>query len=279
VTTRNVLPVERPADATTVGWCTSLEPASAEILAISGVDMVCLDGEHGIGGWDQLLRVLHLLTAGGTPTLVRVPTLDPVAIGHALDNGAHGVVVPFVESADDARTAVRACRYPPHGDRSWGPSRSTAFRASRTSADPVCVVMVETSEAIAQADQIAGVDGVSAVLVGARDLALTLGLDPTGQHHLSESPPFLELVGAVASACARHSVPAAVPVSTRDQADRVRGLGYTWLVLPSDINLLQQAVQSSLGRLIGPAQPEDRPPEDTSARYRPAGLADRKEEP
>jgi 2-keto-3-deoxy-L-rhamnonate aldolase RhmA len=78
----------------TIGWCTSLEATNAEVLARSGVDMVCVDGQHGVHGWADLLDVVHLLTAAGTTTLVRVPSLDPERIGHALDSGAHGVVVP-----------------------------------------------------------------------------------------------------------------------------------------------------------------------------------------
>jgi 4-hydroxy-2-oxoheptanedioate aldolase len=243
------------ATAVSIGWCTSIDSINAEILGASGADMVCVDGQHGVKGWGELLAVVHLLTAAGTTTLVRVPRLDPEAIGHALDSGAHGVIVPFVESKADALAAVSACRYPPAGSRSWGPNRAAAFRSDRSVlADPLCVVMLETAGAISQAEEIAGVDGVSAVLVGARDLAMTLGLDPMGKDLLVTSAEMLELITSVASACRRHSVPAAAPVSTSEQTKHLISLGYSWFVLPSDIQLLQAAMRSSMAQLLDPGQ-------------------------
>jgi 4-hydroxy-2-oxoheptanedioate aldolase len=236
--------------AVSIGWCTSLDAINAEILAAAGVDMVCLDGQHGVQGWSELLDVVHLLTAGGTTTLVRVPRLDAEAIGHALDSGAHGVIVPFIESASDARAAVSACRYPPAGSRSWGPNRAAAFRSDRSVfSDALCVVMLETAAAIGRVDEIAAVEGVSAVLVGARDLALTLGLDPLSPDLLSTSAEMAALITSVGSACGRHSVPAAMPVSTGAQKRQLMEMGYRWFVLPSDLQLLQGGTRAALAEL------------------------------
>jgi 4-hydroxy-2-oxoheptanedioate aldolase len=226
-----------------------------------------------VHGWADLLNVVHLLTAAGTTTLVRVPSLDPERIGHALDSGAHGVIVPFIESGSDARVAVRACRYPPRGERSWGPSRSTAFRSDRSAmADPLCVVMVETEHAIAAVSEIAAVDGITAVLVGARDLALTLDLDPLSRDSLHDRPRLHTLLATVASVCGERGIPAAAPTSTSDQTRELAELGYRWFVLPSDIQLMQSAARTSREELVGATVADPGPSELGAAGHRRIGL-------
>src|SRR5256885_3621393 len=90
----------------------------------AGYDWVCIDTQHGLSGYDQMLPMLQALSATGTPAFVRVPWNQPSDIMKALDAGAEGVVVPMVNSQEEARRAVGACRYPPQGFRSWGPTRA-----------------------------------------------------------------------------------------------------------------------------------------------------------
>src|SRR5688500_5028450 len=161
------------------GWLQLPGSATAELMGSVGFEFVCVDQQHGLIGDDALLPMLQALDASGTPTLVRVVANDAAAIGRALDRGAGGVVVPLVESADDARRAAIACRYPPRGDRSYGPTR-TGWRARPS--EPLCVVMVETAAAVAALAEILAVDGVDAIFIGPSDLALNTGRPLEAQH-------------------------------------------------------------------------------------------------
>lgn len=109
--------------------CSVPDSFSAEMLGRAGFDWVCVDLQHGMVGSEALLGILQALDLTETPSLVRVPWNEPAAIMHALDTGASGVIVPMVNSAEEAERAVAACRYPPAGIRSWGPTRVALGRA------------------------------------------------------------------------------------------------------------------------------------------------------
>ena len=110
----------------------SVVPGSfgAEILSRTGVDYVCVDQQHGVIGYDAMVPMLQAIEAGGAAPITRVLSGDPYGIMKSLDAGAWGVIVPLVNSADDAQNAVAACRYPPRGVRSYGPTRASGVIGS-----------------------------------------------------------------------------------------------------------------------------------------------------
>ena len=227
-------------------WCTLGSAFAAEIVARSGADIVCIDVEHGLLGWDGALPAVVTLSAAQVPLVVRVPSHDPVTIMKALDAGAGGVIVPHVESADQAAAAASACRYPPEGRRSWGPTRASllspgdTFTANRAVA---CIAMVETDAAIARADEIAQTPGIDAVIVGSNDLALDL-LDADGSvAAVKESAEFERRLESVASACREAGVVAGAPILPSVSADRLRDLGFDLLIGASDAALLRDAAE------------------------------------
>src|SRR5438552_6149692 len=131
----------------TVGWCEIPSAFSAEVMSRSGFDWVCVDWQHGLAGAETLGTMIQAISMNGVAPLVRVPFNEPWLIQKALDLGAFGVVVPMVNSADEARRAAQSCQYAPAGFRSFGPIRS----ASVIGTDPrtvdsnvLCIVMIET---------------------------------------------------------------------------------------------------------------------------------------
>ena len=136
--------------------CTSPGSASAELIGSVGFDFACVDLQHGVVDDDSVLPMLQALAATDTPSLVRVQSNTPESICRALDRGADGVIVPLVNSADEATAAVIACHHPPRGIRSYGPVRAP-WHPPR--AEPVCVVMVETPDAVAALPDMLKVDG------------------------------------------------------------------------------------------------------------------------
>jgi 4-hydroxy-2-oxoheptanedioate aldolase len=182
-------------------WIASADPLTAEVMGRVDFDCVVLDTQHGGISEAQLLPLFQALDAAGTPALVRVNRLDPALIMRAADLGAAGVVVPLVSTPEDARAAAAAIRYPPAGMRSFGPVRSY-YAADGAREEPLCLVMVETAEAMVNLDAIAATPGIDGILVGPVDLALSMGLG------LSPDMPgaVLDAIADVAAACERHGV-------------------------------------------------------------------------
>ena len=103
-------------------------PVSAEAVAHLGFDYVCIDAQHGGIDYSDCLPLIQAILLGGSRPIVRVPWNEPGVIGKMLDAGAHGVIVPMVNTVEEARAVVRACRYAPAGSRSYGPSRGRRSR-------------------------------------------------------------------------------------------------------------------------------------------------------
>lgn len=225
-------------------WLSIGSSQSAEIVGRAGFDWVIVDTQHGGISEAGLLPILQALDLTQTPALVRVPWLDPALIMRALDLGATGVVVPMVNTADDALTAVRAARYPPAGVRSFGRVRSY-HKADGSAEDPLCLVMIETVEALANVEAIAATPGIDGLLVGPVDLALSMGLGPA----FRMPDAVLHAVERVAAACRAHGrIAASVslgPDNARQQIER----GMTFLTSGADALFLKLAAQDALANL------------------------------
>lgn len=161
--------------------CATGSVHSVELFARSDLDYVYLDQQHGLVSFDTLVNQLRTFSDRGTTPLVRVLRNDPGLIGQVLDAGAHGVIVPMVNSVEDAERAAAACRYQPAGVRSWGPLRA-AFGLGTdpdvVDAEVLCLVMVETLGGLDEVERIAAVPGVDGIYIGPADLAVSMGLKP-----------------------------------------------------------------------------------------------------
>ncbi|SDE52826.1 HpcH/HpaI aldolase family protein [Pseudonocardia oroxyli] len=223
-----------------VGWCAVGATATVEMVARSGVDLVCLDAQHGVLG--DLLPLLQ--ACGETPALVRVSHNAPEPIAQALDRGAAGVIVPLVDSATEAAAAAAACAYPPAGTRSFGPSR-VGWTGRDVLAPGGCVIMIETMAAVADLDAIAAVPGVDALFVGPSDLSLSSG---RGAVPPLDDPGYRDLLRGITGAT---DLPVGVFCGDPEWAPRYRELGFTWLTLPAEATLLQQGLRAAVRRSRG----------------------------
>lgn len=173
-------------------WASIPSSLTAEAAALAGPDYVVIDQQHGAVDATTTTAMLQAISGAGVPALVRVARNEAWTIGNVLDLGAAGVIVPMVESGEQAARAVAACRYAPAGIRSFG--------ALRAGGDPLCLVMIETATGVEHADEIAATPGLDGIYVGPSDLALTLGLQPTIR---LEHPPVLDALETVRLACER----------------------------------------------------------------------------
>ncbi|MER0446905.1 aldolase/citrate lyase family protein [Streptomyces sp. Edi4] len=230
-------------------WIACDNPAGTERIAGVGYDYIGVDGQHGVmhvAGWQTAMLAVDArqVSAG----VLRVPSVDPIAIGVALDSGARAVIVPMVNTAEEASVAARACRHHPHGTRSLGGPVRGELRLGSVPAEVddavACIVMIETAPALENLEAICATPGVDAVYVGPADLSVALGArwfgDPDAQQALEEA---LRRITAAAEAAG-----IACGIHCLDGATAARRLaeGFTFATVSSDITHLQQAATDHL---------------------------------
>lgn len=227
-------------------WCSSPSSVMAEALAVSGYDYVCADMQHGVVGFSEAVQMFQAISGQGATPIARVPANDAAMIGRVLDAGALGVVVPLVNTPEDAARAVAACRYPPLGERSFGPVRASTVTGSRDPQDlnqVVCAVMVETREGLERVDEIAATPGLDAVYVGPSDLSLALDLPPAYEHDVAEH---VDAIASIRSACERHGITAGVHCMGGEMGERRRTQGFQMMTLVNDLALVRASGAAEL---------------------------------
>ncbi|NMO92171.1 HpcH/HpaI aldolase/citrate lyase family protein [Actinomycetospora sp. TBRC 11914] len=241
----------------TVGyWMLSDNPQAVERIAGAdpeGVayDYVCFDAQHGLLDYRALLTGMTALDACGCPGLVRVQDNRQFWIGQALDVGAAGVIVPMVNTADEARAAVAACRYPPAGRRSHGPVRAELrFPTTPAEADAavLCLPMIETAEGLEHVEEIAATPGVDGLYIGPSDLRLGLGGTTPSDPALDDA--FAAALERVLAAGAAAGVAVGIHCPSGEVAAQRLAAGFTWVSIASDLTHLEQASRSHLARAL-----------------------------
>jgi 4-hydroxy-2-oxoheptanedioate aldolase len=251
----NTLTAKWKDGATTLGaWLSLTDPHLAEIAATSGYDYVCVDMQHGRSELRDVMALLHAMARTPAVPIVRVPWNEPGIIGRVLDAGAMGVVIPMVNTPDEARRAVAACRYAPDGMRSFGPlvtaARHGADYLSLANAGVACIPMIETREAVEHVEDIVAVGGIDAIYIGPADLSLTYGLPPRVDQ---SGEPFDSALTRVVEACKAHGVVpgihanAAVAAARHKVGFRMMSVGFD--ALPASVALRRDVVtaRESLG--------------------------------
>ncbi len=230
-------------------WSSLCSNIAAEIIGDSGYDWILLDTEHSPNEIPDLVGQLQGMQASPTTPIIRPAWNDAVLIKRALDIGAQSLLLPYVQNAEEAKAAVAATRYPPHGIRGV----SVASRASRYGRTPgyltkandeICVlVQVETRTALDQLEAIAAVDGVDGVFIGPSDLAASLG-------HLG-NPQHAEAQKAMKDAVERLTKvgkPAGMLTGNEEEAKRYIDWGYKFVAIGSDVGLLAKHSDALLKR-------------------------------
>ena len=226
-------------------WCSLCSNIAAELVSYSGFDWLLLDTEHSPNEVPDILSQLQASARGTAHAIVRPAWNDPVLIKRYLDIGAQTLLLPYVQNANEAKRAVEATRYPPHGIRGvTGSGRAAKFgRVTdylKKANDEVCVlVQVETREALAQIDEIAKVPGVDGVFIGPSDLSASFG-------HIG-NPAHAEVQAAIENAGKRIRAAgkgAGILTGNEDEARRYIGWGYNFVAVGTDLVLLAKATDT-----------------------------------
>jgi 4-hydroxy-2-oxoheptanedioate aldolase len=234
---------------TLVGYWVVLDsPAMAERLARLGWDYVSLDAQHGLFGYSGMLAALTAIDAGGRSVgMVRVAANDATPIGRALDAGAVGVIVPLVNTAEDAAKAVSASRYPPVGIRSYGPMRAM-LRIGPTPAEAdasvVVLAMIETPEGLDNVEAIAATPGLDGLYIGPSDLTLAVG--GTTSTDPSVADAFEAALARIRRACEDNGIAAGLHTRSGEEAAKRISEGFTVLSVAGDAPHLEAVAKAHL---------------------------------
>jgi len=223
-------------------------PTSAEACAAAGYDWLLIDLEHGAATEADLLGLLHAVEVRGASALVRPQSGERLRIGRALDMGAAGIMVPRLDSAEEAREAVTFLRYPPDGVRGVairvrGAGLGTLGHGQiRTRNDQILgIVQIESLGALKEAEAIAAIDGVDVLFVGPADL--THALRVPGQF---QDPSYLAALDAVVAACRAHGKAAGILVYDSALVPRLLEIGFTFVGIGADGALVADGAARSL---------------------------------
>ena len=221
--------------AAVVGWLSIPSAFSAEVMAHQGFDCLVIDMQHGVIDYQAAVGMLAAISTTPVVPLARVPWNEPAYVMKILDAGVYGIICPMINSRVEAEALVRACKYPPRGDRSFGPVRASLYAGAdyvdHANDQLVVLPMIETAEALKNLDEILSTPGVDGVYVGPSDLSLALGCKP----RLDQTdPPVVEAQQKIVAACKRHGVVAGILNATSGYALKMIEAGYQFVTLASD---------------------------------------------
>jgi 4-hydroxy-2-oxoheptanedioate aldolase len=236
------------------GWLSIPSGVTAEIMARAGWDTLTIDLQHGLIDLQCAIQMLQAVGTEHTLPLARPAWNEPGQIMKLLDAGAMGIICPMVNTAEEARRLVAACRYAPLGERSFGPVRASLVHGPgywKAANDTILVLaMIETRRALENLNEILAVEGLDGVYVGPADLGLSLFGDPNSE---SEDERAIAAIAGVREKAQVAGKIAALHNLTPDHARRMAGQGWDFVTCGSDMRTLIEGAAANIRRFNTPA--------------------------
>ena len=246
---RNFKKIDKSNDPKLGVWLCGDSIVAAELAGKCEFDWVVVDWEHGMCGYEGILAKVRALSGTDAGSVVRVPSHDPEQIKKALDMGASGIMVPNVNTPEEAAAAVSAMRYAPEGIRGMASGCRAAdygmgFKEyfAEVNDSILKAVQIETAEAAENIDAIAAVDGVDMLFIGHSDLTASLGIYGDYQHE-----KVLEIERRLLEACVKHKKRAGLIARAGNDVASYAKAGFTFIILGTDIGLLKNAMLNLSG--------------------------------
>lgn len=240
------------------GWLHIPSSFSAEVMAHAGFDSVTIDTQHGMADYGSALAMLQAISTTAAVPLARVTWNEPGQIMRLLDFGCMGLICPMIETRAQCEAFVGACRYPPVGYRSNGPTRATIYAGAdyvvNANAHIVAFAMIETKLGLENIDDILSVPTLDAIYVGPADLQQSLHgvIKPD-----NTEPEFLALLSGIVEACKRHGIVPGIHAGSAAWARRMIDLGFRFVSIASDGRMLSAAAAAAVTAVKG-AKVEDK---------------------
>ena len=228
------------------GWIQIGHPVVAEIMSHAGFDWLCIDWEHTDINLTQTTALMRAMDKTSCVPIVRVPQNDTLLIRQVLDAGARGIIVPMINSPQQAKDAVKAAKYYPEGVRGYGFSRANKYgcdfseHVKTANEDILVIVQIEHVEAVNNIDEILSTEGVDGIFIGPLDLSGSMGI-PGELHHSK----MIEAMQILLQACKKANISAGMPLATAAAKEVQQALddGITFLALGIDTSFLNRGSQ------------------------------------
>jgi 4-hydroxy-2-oxoheptanedioate aldolase len=246
----------RAGETLYTAWSAIPDPLVAEFSARAGFDAVTLDMQHGCHTTESAMRGVAAVTLAGKPAIVRIPIGRFETASRALDFGAAAVIAPMVNSVADAKAFGASMKFPPLGERSWGPTRVVALRGApdlqsyleTANSDTLAIAMIETRAAQAALDQILDVEAIDGVFVGPSDFSLAFSngakIDPNDSEMLAAA-------GEIARKATKAGKFPCTLAITAEAGRRARDMGFRLIALGSDFGYLTAGAKALLSGARG----------------------------
>ncbi|HEX5959070.1 MAG TPA: aldolase/citrate lyase family protein [Hyphomicrobiaceae bacterium] len=235
------------------GWAAIPSAFSVEVYAAQGFDYVTLDMQHGSIDPSNVVPMLQAINAGSDATpMVRVPWNDPAHIMRVLDAGAYGIICPMINTKAEAEALVRAGRYPPLGERSFGPFRASQYGGAdywqHANEEVLLFAMIETRQAVSNLPEILSVKGLNGVYIGPSDLSFSMGKTPTLD---PSEATVLEAMHIILKATRERGLIAGVHTDGPKTALKRFAEGFQFCTLLNDVRLLATAAANAMREVRG----------------------------
>jgi 4-hydroxy-2-oxoheptanedioate aldolase len=238
------------------GWCGLPYPIVAELVGREGFPAVTLDGQHGLWDTASLMAAVAAVRQGGAAPIVRVPVGEFASVSRALDFGAEGIIAPMINTPADARAYVSFAKFPPIGERSWGPHRATTLAnmpdqkvyLREANGLTVTFAMIETRTALGNVEAIAATPGIDALFLGPADLSIALSNGTNVDPMAADVDREIDRITAAATKAGKIM---GAYCHTAERAMALAKRGVRFLAIGSDMGFLRAGAATALKALGG----------------------------
>ena len=240
------------------GWLHIPSSWSAELMSHAGWDSVTVDMQHGLHSMETAIQLLQAISTTETVPIARANWLDVGQIMRLLDGGAYGMICPMIDNKIQCETFVHACKYPPIGYRSFGPTRARVYGGADyglyANDEIITMAMVETVEALANIDKIASVRGLDSIFVGSADLLLSLTGKVTADQNTQ--PIIDDALKTIVETCQKYGVVPGIFSTSVTECKQLMQQGFRFITLKSDSMILSEYATQLVKELRGIANPK-----------------------
>ena len=246
----------RAGETVYCGWCALASPILVEVAAREGFSAVSIDMQHGLWDFAGAVTAISAIHAAGAAPIVRAPYSDFALVSRVFDMGAEGVIAPMINTVDDAREFVAYAKFPPLGERSWGPNRALMLGGfpdgkaylRDANAMTATIAMIETREALRNVEAIAAVEGIDVLFVGPSDLSITLSDGAVLDPYSKEVEAGLDRIVAAAKKAGKV---AGLYCANATRAVEAAKRGFGFLAVGSDLGFFREGLAAHMKLLKG----------------------------
>jgi 4-hydroxy-2-oxoheptanedioate aldolase len=246
----------RAGETVYAAWCSFAAPMVAETVARGGFAAVVLDMQHGLWDTGSIIAGIGTVDHAGASPVVRVPLNDFAFVSRALDFGAAAIIAPMINSAADARKFAAVAKYPPVGERSWGPQRAMTLQGKTATVDylreandgTLTMAMIETPMALAQVDSIAETPGIDALFIGPYDLSTSLSAGKAQDVQAAEVERAIDQICVAANKAGKI---AGIYCTNAERALAMAKRGFRFVTVGGDVGYLRDGLAAQMKTLKG----------------------------